>query len=334
MKNKKPLFVAYSDIHHNLWNQFNENDKRIYVSKGVENIIFLEARDLKVPILFSGDIIHTELTVSNKLLSYILPHYKKLEHYGVTWYGISGNHDQCEINTYESRSPSYVKTFSQVYNYMNCLDFKVKVIKENKVILIGIPYITHDVGMLKHMKKSVKSIAEEYRDFKKILMLHTTLPKTRDTDGRLIQTNSIGNKEMKFMKNNFDLVLTGHIHKPMKFSKKIIQLGATNQQRKTDKECDLGYWIIYNDMSAEFVPINAPRFIELEPGESKPKGDDFYYNKVIEKNHKPVQLLETNQEFNDINNKKKIAKAYLNEVGEKDKTKRLKLISVLKDSDS
>lgn len=329
-KKKKPLYVVYSDIHHNIWNQFNENDRRVYISMDAEIAIFNVAKGLNVPVLFNGDIIHTEKYISNKLLSYILPHYKKLEKLGVTMMAITGNHDQSETNTKDNQSPSYIQTFSQIFDYIKCMDFKMIMDRDNKVLVMGIPYLTHDVGLLDHLKS--QRIYLKDKSYKKILMLHTTLPKTRDTDGRLIQTNTIGNDVMEFIDKYFDLVLTGHIHKPMMLGDKIVQVGATNQQRKTDKDCKLGYWIIYSDMSAEFIRMNTPRFVELEYGEKKPDKGNFYYNKLKDSGiTQKDYVTQAEGNFNDVTNKRKLARSYLKEKGIKDKVKKSTLITLLKD---
>lgn len=325
---KEALYIVYSDIHHNVWNQYNENDRRVKISLEVENHIFKVAKKLNVDVLFTGDIMHTEKHITNKLLSYILPHYKRLEKYGVNMYAISGNHDQCEINIKESRSPNYIKTFSRVFDYIKCLDFKVSL---NKGTLIcGIPYLTHDQGLLEHLKSIPFKTYSKAKV--KICMMHTTLPTTRDTDGRLIQTNTIGHEVMNFLEKKFDLVLVGHIHKPMKLGKNIIQVGATNQQRKTDKECDLGYWIIYKDLSSEFVPVKSARFVELEWDEKKPDDDNFYYNKLKEIPQKEFKV-QVEGNFDNTTNTRKLARSYLKEKEIKDSTKKKMLISILKDSE-
>lgn len=325
---KKPLFIVYSDIHHNVWNQYNENDRRVKISLEVETHIFKEAKKLGVDVIFTGDIIHTEKHITNRLLSYVLPHYKKLDKYGVNMYAISGNHDQCDINVKESRSPNYIKTFSKVFDYIKYLDFKVSF--NNDILLCGIPYLTHDQGLMEHLKSiPLKTYSKAKM---KICMMHTTLPTTRDTDGRLIQTNTIGHEVMDFLEKKFDLVLVGHIHKPMKLGKNIIQVGATNQQRKTDKECDLGYWIIYDDKSTKFVEVKSSRFIELEWDEKKPDDKNYYYNKLKELPVKEFKVLAEGN-FDNTTDTRKLARSYLKEKEITDKVKRKMLTRILKDSD-
>jgi len=318
---KKVAFIVYSDIHHNVWNQFNEGDRRIKETINVQKEIYLAAKKYKAPKLFIGDLLHNEKYITNKLLSYLLPHFKKIwgSEHNMT-YAISGNHDQSEQNTPDYKSPSYIETFATIFPGLNCLDFKSETV--GKITIHGIPYLTHDTGLLASIKKIKRNTKG-----KNILMLHTTLPDTVDTDGRSIETITIGNKVMRSL-SKFDLVLVGHIHKPMKLKKNILQIGASSQQRKTDKDCDLGYWIIYEDLSYEFRPTKHPKFIELPYGEEKPDNKNFYYNKekVIERKTFEVK----SEKFSDVTNRNLIAKSYLKEKGIKDKQKKEALINTLK----
>lgn len=327
---RKILFLAYSDIHHNIWNQFNKDNRRLEVSCNAESTIFGRARRKNCPILFAGDLLHLWEAISNELLADILPHYKSMDNFGVKWVGISGNHDQSTINTRENRSPSYVKTFSQIFDNLHCIDFNEARFQSLNVSVYGIPYLTHDEGLLEELKLVNKGRSDSK---KHILMLHTTLPDTKDTNGRLIQTNTIGKEVMEELEK-FDLVLVGHVHKPMKLGKRkhIIQLGATNQQRKTDKDCELGYWEIYDDMSVKFRKLRTPKFVELEPGQKTPKGKDYYYNRLEEKINNDVSD-KNEKKFKDIDNKKVLATSYLKERGIKSPKKKRILIEILKDED-
>lgn len=316
----KPLFIAYSDIHHNIYGQYNEDNRRLKASLKFEKRIFYKAQKLKCPILFVGDLIHTERQISNELLSYLLPHYISLGAYDVDWYGISGNHDQSSINIQENQSPSYVKTFSALPK-LNCIDFKY--IEKGRVRVYGVPYLTHDQGLVKY----VKSLKLD-KKYKNILLLHTTLPGTKENDNRIIQTTTLGARFIKLIQKKFDLTLTGHIHKPMKLAKSIIQVGCTNQQRKTDKGSKLGYWIIYSDLSVKFKAVNSPEFIEVDSKDQIKDNFNYYYIKT-DKIKKGVETDITKDDFKDVTDKNRLAKKYLKQKGINDKDKKSKLLNVL-----
>jgi DNA repair exonuclease SbcCD nuclease subunit len=327
MAKRKPIFIIYSDIHHHIYAQYNEDNKRLKTSLDIEESLFLEAKNLGIPIIFTGDILHNDELIQNELFEHILPHYVKLNKLNVTWYGIDGNHDQSDINTFEKRSSNYIKTLCSAFDNFVYMSFESDIIEAgNKYIgLHGIPYISHD----KDLYKIVKSI-KRYKGIPNILLLHTTLPMAKDTNGRIIQTTTIDKKFMKMISRRFDLTLTGHIHKPMKLGDNIYQIGATNQQRKTDKDCEMGYWIMYDDLKMKFIPIDSPKFIELKEGEKAKNKEDYYYNKV-EKNEEDV--IQDTKEYSDTTNTKLIVKSYLKQKGIKDKNKRRLLIKLLKNED-
>jgi DNA repair exonuclease SbcCD nuclease subunit len=323
---KKPLLIVYSDIHFHSYNQFNEGDRRVKDAIKAQKLIKLSAQKYHVPTLFLGDLFQNEKALTNKLLSYTLPHFKKIwGNKGEKTYAITGNHDQSEQNTLDHESPSYVKTLSQVFPGLICMDFK-SLEATPGIYLHGIPYLTHDIGLLKAIQ-DIKLIKGK----KNILMLHTTIPGTEDTDGRVIETDTISSKVLKILKD-FDLVITGHIHKPMLISDNILQVGATNQQRKTDKNCDLGYWIVYSDLSLKFIPLDLPKFIELDYGVEKPDGKNFYYNK--EKVSKEIKFQTEPSKFSNLSDRTSLAENYLEQKGEKiKKSKKEALIKALKDTE-
>lgn len=323
---KKPILIVYSDIHFHIYNQFNEGDRRVKDAIKAQKIIKLESQKLRIPTLFLGDLFQNEKTLTNKLLAYTLPHFKKIwGEKGDNTYAITGNHDQSEQNTLEHESPSYVKTLSEVFPGLICMDFKSLKLSDD-ITIHGIPFLTHDIGLLKAIRDIKLS-----NSTKNILMLHTTIPGTEDTDGRVIETDTISSKVLKALLK-FDLVITGHIHKPMEIGKKILQVGATNQQRKTDRNCDLGYWFIYADLTRKFVPLDLPKFIELEYGVDKPDNKNFYYNKEKVVDIKTV--VKKSDDFKDLNNRAKLAKNYLRQKGEKvEKSKKEALVEVLKNTE-
>ena len=120
-------------------------------------ILKLKAKVLNVPILFTGDLLHKEKQVSNKLLSILLPFFKKI--WGSSKYptfAIDGNHDQCEENTLDHESPSYIKTFSQIYKGLNCVNNES--VEYNNLMIHGVPYLTHDLGLNQAIDNRIKKI--------------------------------------------------------------------------------------------------------------------------------------------------------------------------------
>ena len=156
-KTRKPIGLAYSDHHLNIWNNFNQGNRRLTDGLSVMKILKLKAKVLNVPILFTGDLLHKEKQVSNKLLSILLPFFKKI--WGSSKYptfAIDGNHDQCEENTLDHESPSYIKTFSQIYKGLNCVNNES--VEYNNLMIHGVPYLTHDLGLNQAIDNRIKKI--------------------------------------------------------------------------------------------------------------------------------------------------------------------------------
>ena len=111
----EPLAIIYSDIHHALWNSFNNHYRRTNNALKVEKIIKLKAKRLKVPILFAGDLVHKDKNMTNELMDLVLPKLNTLFSSGEDTYAISGNHDQAKENTLDNPSVSYINTFSKLF---------------------------------------------------------------------------------------------------------------------------------------------------------------------------------------------------------------------------
>ena len=320
-KDKKALAIIYSDVHLDLYHKYNKGYTRTLNGISVMKEVKLKAKLLKVPTLFAGDLISKEKFISNRLLSLILPPLYKI--WGSEKYptiGITGNHDQCDENTLEYTSPSYVKTFSEIFKGLFCIDNYS--MDYGKLRIHGIPYLTHNLGLHTAIKERIKAIDSKQIN---ILLLHTTLPGSQDNDGRE-QDSNISKRTMKLLKK-FDIVFVGHIHKPMKLGKNVYQVGAPNHQRKTDREQDLGYCILYNDLSVEYIHLDKyPKFVELDYEENNPDTKNYYYNKSKVK----VANSDKIGSYSDTTNHVKLAKTYIKEKGIKDKAKKRALINILK----
>ena len=166
------------------------------------------------------------------------------------------------------------------------------------------------------------------KNVKNILLLHTDYPGAKDTDGR--EVDSVENLNVNIL-NRFDLVLCGHIHKPQRLSKKVYMIGAPNHQRRTDRDCKLGYWKIYSDLSMQFVHLKQfPKFVDVESDEDI--RDDGNYYTVLPK--KTSNLVNTNHKITKQLSKKALARKYLKEKGITEQDKKELLIDILKKAES
>jgi len=319
------IAIAYSDIHHAIWNQYNFLNRRLSDSIEVEKIIKLASKKYKVPVLFCGDLLHKDKYMSNELMAYLLPALNKLHSSGHKTYAISGNHDQDGENTKDNPAYSYISTFSNIFPNFECIDFGD--VRTENFHVFGIPYLTHDIGL----KQLIKEVSEKRsKKLPNILMLHTTLPGATDTNDMQMITH-LDNSIYELLAD-FDLVLTGHIHAPMKLAKNVYQLGAPNHQRKTDKGKELGYWLIHDNLKMEFVHIKQmPKFIELEPGQEFPDSHNFYYHRETNKVDTTENVVDTGTAFNNIFDKEKLAKNFLKATNVKDKQKKQALLKAIEE---
>ena len=208
---------------------------------------------------------------------------------------------------------------------MKDLNFKSEKLGDLTLIKVhGIPYIDDNAGINEYLTQLIDNhhIGKGSK-YKHILMLHTTYPGAKDTDGREVEATNAINPNLL---NKFDLILCGHIHKPQKLSKKVYMVGAPLQQRRTDSKCELGYWLLYEDLSMEFKPLKSyPKFIDVEDAEDI-KEDGNYYTVVPKTSRIKVNLK---HKITKQLSKKSLAKKYMREKGIKDNKKRDLLINVL-----
>lgn len=312
-----PIFIAFSDLHIHDFNSFNENKRRTKIAFEVLETMAGFSLLHKAPVLFLGDMFNTDQNLSNFIIDIFTEKFPN-ESFKHGLYAITGNHDQAEININVNYSPSYIKSFARVFPNLHCLDFKSK--SFGNVYVHGIPYITYNLNFVNY----VEAIHIRPRT-KNILMIHTDLYGAMDTDGRVVDSVENLPKDLNKLFRKFDLVLCGHIHKPQKVTsaKNAYMIGSPNQLRKSDKDCSLGYWKIYDDMTVEFKELKFPGFKEGE------KKDDynFWYQKTEKINKSENKILNFNTESRII-----LANKYCKITGVKDKSMIRELKHVLKNA--
>lgn len=320
---KKMVAVAFSDFHLNAWPKFNTNFRRTLNQIRALSLIMEVCNKRGIPALFCGDFVHKPETMGLPLFN-ILNGYLQNSEY--TTYppvvGISGNHDMVYANSLENPSPSWYNEICKMApNRFKSIDWDSYLIPGTKIRVHGVPYLDHNLG-LNDWVKNLKLTASE----KHILLLHTDYPGAKDTDG--IEVGTVENLNTNLL-SRFDLVLIGHIHKPQRLSKKVYMVGAPMQQRRTDRDCDLGYWEVFEDLSMRFHPLDDfPKFIDVT-SEEEVKDDGNYYTVVS----KPLEVESTNTVISQDMSKKKMIRRYFREKGIKDSHKKKVLMDIIKEAD-
>lgn len=276
---KKLAFVAFSDIHFGDYKEFNNNGIRIHahlqVLKYLDNLAF----ENKVPLLFAGDFFNNPNNISNRLLRIVFPYLiKGLKSRMI---GIDGNHDQDSASSFRDIPDSYFHTLSLLNDKITCVNLKSVLINDygdltKDYIIHGIPYISYNIGFLEYIEKLSQTLDKSKKN---ILLIHTDLPDAEDTNGSKSSSVKGVSKEFYRLFKKFDLVLSGHIHKFQKLSSNCYMIGAPQQQRRTDMNCQMGFVKIYDDLSVEFQEIEfTPKFINITEENEKlnHKPNDFF----------------------------------------------------------
>jgi len=325
-KTKKVVAVGSSDWHLHNWKNYNKDQRRLKVGLEVVDRLQKICTELGVPLLFPGDLFHNDQALPNEVIEHVFPVFQEKFNdrflmNPFEMYGIDGNHDQPGQNTKQQRCEGYVEHLSKVFKGLHCMNFESKDLKNFG--LHGIPYITRNEGFVEAVN-DIKLIKNKPN----ILMIHSDLPGAKDTNQRVVGTVRNIPERLSDLFARFDLVISGHIHKAQIMDDNVIMIGAPTQQRKTDIGCKMGYWLIYNDMSYEFVPFKGlPKFKIV----TEDPGDDKHYYIIENKTSKKIKDVEgeNKRDFNVLMSRKKLVNNYMKETGEESKARRKKLKTLL-----
>jgi len=308
------LAIAFSDLHYHDWNKFNDNGKRTLTSLEIIGKLKSLSDEYEVPLLFTGDFFHKQSGLSNELLDHLtlnLPFIKPPEIIGIT-----GNHDQSQINTYPSQlSPSLYQSLCRIYpayfKHVDLSHIKVKVQSLKKDITLriyGIPYLTYNRGFNDALQEHLRIVKTGDKVDYHILLIHTNLHGATETDGRkMAAPDGIPENMDKYFKD-FDWILCGHIHKPQKLGKHIINIGSPNQQKSSDHSGKFGYWKIYNDKAVFKEFEDLPKFKFYNSDEGHPETHDYWV--PIDDIRKDTEEDTEVEEFTSSEDRGELAKKY------------------------
>lgn len=312
--------IAFSDLHIEDWKKYSTNHSRFFAIASVLKQVSKLCRENKCDALFLGDMFHNPNHLDNFVLNHIFTWFRVMfvEH-NIKIYAIDGNHDQSEMNTITNTSPSYINMLSTVFP-KHIINVNHKSIDIGHYILHGIPYISNNHNYKKFVEARRKEVQKKKIN---ILMIHTNLFGAVDTSGREVGgVENIPAKMNEFFKG-FDLILSGHIHKPQTLSSKVLMLGSTQHQIVSDMGIQMGVWALYKDASRKFIPTRYPEF-KYKDG----KEDDFNLcidkPKTINKKGSEIQL-----KFTTDKTTQKLAENYMKQKGIKNKQKKRLLIDYL-----
>lgn len=267
--------IIFSDIHFHYWQQYNENNKRLKAQVDVFEKICKVAHKNSVPVFFGGDMFHSPTEISNKLFSYLVHEFSRIfDIYPVKIYAISGNHDMSEKNSLTHASPSFIKSLSEVFPNILHMDFQTSYMGD--YYLHGIPYLNYNKGLIETAQDFSFNMDRPH-----ILLCHTDFAGQVDTNGVVVGT---GENIDESVLQDFDLVLSGHIHKKGHVGGNIYSIGAPLQLRLSDMGGRFGYYILEDDLSLKFKEItDTPKFRTYVNDSEKDNDFDFWVKVPIDK---------------------------------------------------
>lgn len=322
----KLLAIAYSDLHAHPWQDFAEYKySRLAITQKAEAMIIAAAKKANVPCLFTGDYFHDPESLSNITLEKTFSHLRKsLNGFEPGLYAISGNHDMAERNTAKNVAPTYLTMLHIAFPNFYKVDNRIVQVNDDLAIA-GIPYY-HDKD---HWFEVLKKFNSKIKDFrgKKVLMVHITLPNCPTPLGFIEKDIKGFPTNMDKLWKNFDIVISGHIHKSHRVSPKATMLGSPIQQGRGDKGCSMGYWEVW-DNKLKFKPLDEffPMFCDYG---NKQKPIDYELPKEEETQEEEKVLT---GDFKSSISIKKLVKAYFQTKNLVDKKRARLLTEVLNEA--
>lgn len=333
-KDKSPIAIATGDWHIHPFTNGGTPSQRLTISLDAAAVIVRKAKSLGVPILFTGDFFHTPKSISTEVHSII---HSWLNHYvtqaQVNFIAIDGNHDLSQKNTLANESPSHLRAFQPKAFFHRLSNQWFKILKPNggtKLQVWGIPYYDYESDWFKAIRASTKESKTEKADYR-ILLLHGNAPGAKVPHGFEVESNL----DLDYLSKRWDLVLMGHIHKPQLLRPNICMVGSPIHQTSGDAGTEMGYWIIYEDLTMELIPLNAqfPEFRKVEsgtPGDTpNPKQDYLLFPPTVTGDTPDAGT----EDFNPSHSSKKLARSYCRAMGITEKPKLKALIQILEDHD-
>lgn len=324
---RKPLFLAFSDFHTAKWKQFNDNNGRTCQPHKIMLILKQKCIDLGINLmLFPGDWNDHPKHMDNEVMEVNASIAGILNYNEIDIVGIDGNHDFSRVNSIQKDVKGFFNHLQHLNKHFICVNFESYDTPETRIH--GIPYINGNADYKKALKERIKQL---HKTKKNILLIHRDLPGAVEPNG--IQIGEMDDqKTLKKLFRKFDLVLSGHIHKPQKIKKlgsHVYMLGATNQQRRSDMGTRMGYWIGYSDMSMEFMDLHQPEFKYYKDGEEPGNSYDYWIKLPPERNLEVGN--NSNGKFKSNQKRDVLVKNYLKVKGIKNKKKLHLLMDLIND---
>jgi DNA repair exonuclease SbcCD nuclease subunit len=168
------------------------------------------------------------------------------------FYAISGNHDQYTKNYIHKPSISYAAGLANTLENFILLDLAGAVL-DNNVGIYGIPYLYLNQNFEEAIIRATNFFKKHKVD-KSILLIHTTIEGSVDTNGYKVTESSI---LLEMLEERFTLVLAGHIHKHQKMGKGVYHVGAGVHVKASDAGYEPVYVKILNPLNTRNLRVRT-----------------------------------------------------------------------------
>lgn len=251
------LALLFSDLHIHNYKQFDHNGSRLENCLRVLDRVFVFADKNGIDtILFAGDLYDRQQALPTVVINATVERFHALfvKYPTITFYAISGNHDQASKNLLHIEAETALKHLSIVFeNKFILIDNQYADIQDdagNIARVVGVPYYE----MAEHY---AEKLAEVTNDFvadatTHILLCHQT-PKGIMNTGIPFDTDPTDGVYEKY-----DMVFCGHIHAGQDLSDNFKVVGSPIHRDKADEGTDKGFFAVdlFNPKNTRFFSLN------------------------------------------------------------------------------
>lgn len=272
--------LMFTDFHAHLFKDFSKPDPEFHTDRFRDQLATLEtilkrAQELKVPVIFGGDLFHKRIYVDSRVFNPIFDMIAKYSDVQVIL--VRGNHDSVTNSLHSISSLDTLSNLPNVVVFTEPSYLEVGT-GETAFMLHGLPYGEEIADMKMWLNNSVKQM--EKFELPNLLVAHIGVDGA--TVGQYSHTLEGAFTVGDLHPDKFDYIYLGHYHKRQELAPNVIYGGNTIQTSFSDEGQTKGYHelLISEDgtMSTNYVEIPNKMFITVT-------GDNIPDNDILENNY-------------------------------------------------
>lgn len=260
-----PVALLFTDFHAHLFKDFSKPDETYGTDRFKRQIktletILEEASNIKVPVIFGGDLFHKRGYVDIRVFNAIFEVFANFPNVNV--YLLRGNHDSVTNSLYTDSSLDTLGTLKNVIVVST-----PRAIELSDSFRVSFMPYGEEVDLMKDSLNQMAKVArksKEDRELKQLLVAH--LGVAGATTGRYSHTLEGAFSVADLYPDVFDFVYLGHYHKRQELLPNVIYGGNTIQTSFSDEGQTKGYHELYitnKGLEAKYIEIPNPQFITI-----------------------------------------------------------------------